>query len=179
MTVAIIASGQSLNKSDIDLIKNAREDGKLKAVIAVSNVGLDLTPWADALVSHDAKWWSKNPKAAKFRGRKFCRNRWSKVEVYIPSPTGGCNSGYMAMQVARDMYKANRIILLGFDMHGTHYFGPHVNGLKNTTADRFKEHIRQFEFWNGCPVVNCTPKSALKKFPFMSVRNAIEWANEV
>lgn len=173
MTVAILASGQSLKGNSVDFVKKARYEGRLKAVIAVSNVGLDLAPWADALVSHDTKWWASNLHSNNFLGRKFCRNRWPKCEVFIPSPSNGCNSGYMAMQVARDIFKAQRIILLGFDMHGTHYFGPHPKGLRNTTEDRFKVHISQFDGWYGPQVINCTPDSSLRKFPFIDLEKVL------
>lgn len=173
MTIAILASGQSLNADDVSYIKDAKDSGKLNGVLAVSNVGLDLAPWADALVSHDSSWWFHNPRTYEFKGRKFCRNHWARCEVYIPDPKNGCNSGYMAMQIARDIYKADRIILLGFDMHGTHYFGPHPTGLKNTTPERFQKHLNQFNGWVGPAVINCTPNSALTKFPYQPLRDVI------
>lgn len=179
MPVAILASGQSLTPEQVSVIKNAKDSGLIRHVIAVSNVGIDLAPWADALVSHDRKWWSNNLSALEFKGLKFCRNAFRGVKVFIPNPSNGCNSGYMSMQVAKDIYKANKIILLGFDMHGTHYFGPHpelkINGkilpnsLTNTAPHRFEFHIKQFEGWNGCEVINCTPNSSLKVFPLKTL----------
>lgn len=173
MTYAVLASGQSLTNEDVDYIKQARADGRLKGVIAVSNVGLDLAPWADALVSHDSGWWAHNLHSNMFEGRKFCRNHWARCETYIPDPKNGCNSGYMAMQVARDIFKADLLILLGFDMHGTHYFGPHPKGLKNTTPERFSAHLKQFNGWSGPEVINCTPNSALTKFPYQPLQDVI------
>lgn len=173
MTIAILASGQSLNADDVSYVKQARDDGRLKGVIAVSNVGLDLAPWADALVSHDTRWWAHNLHSNMFEGRKFCRNHWARCETYIPDPKNGCNSGYMAMQVARDIFAAERIVLLGFDMHGTHYFGPHGKGLRNTTDERFLVHIKQFNGWTGPEVINCTPSSALTLFPSANLRDII------
>lgn len=185
---AILASGQSLKPEHVEQVRQARSDGRIKGVIAVSNVGIDLAPWADAMVSHDSKWWAHHTNANNFKGEKFCRNHWPRCKVFIPKPEQGCNSGYMAMQIARDIYKAKRIMLLGFDMHGTHYFGRYPDkihpvskknvGLINTTEDRFKIHIDQFNSWKGCPVVNCNPDSALKKFPFMTVEDAVRWGNE-
>lgn len=173
MIAVIIASGQSLNKHDVDMVKAARDSGFIDTVIAVSNVGIDLAPWADALVSHDSIWWAHNLCAREFSGRKFCRTHWRGTEQFIPKPKTGCNSGYMAMQVAKNVFKANRLILLGFDMHGTHYFGKHKEGLRNTSPDRFIEHIGQFDLWDGGEVINCTPSSALKKFPFEPLENVL------
>lgn len=183
MICFVLASGQSLTAEQVDLVRSARDSGLIDSVIAVSNVGIDLAPWADALVSHDRKWWMNNLSALDFAGQKFCRNTFRNVKVFVPNPSNGCNSGYMAMQVARDAYKANKIFLLGFDMHGTHYFGPHPelkinnkvlsHSLTNTQPHRFEFHIKQFEGWNGCDVVNCTHNSALKQFPLKTLGEAL------
>lgn len=174
MTWAIIASGQSLTLCQVVKCLKARDVGILKGIIAVSNVGIDLCPQADALVSHDGKWWGCNPKALKFKGRKFCRNSRAGVEVFIPQSDKGCNSGLMAMEVACGIFKAEKLILLGFDMHGTHYFGAHPEGLKNTGEAGFNRHIGQFKSWRGCPVINCTPGSALKQFPFQQLEDVLQ-----
>lgn len=179
MICFVLASGQSLTAEQVDLVRGARDRGLIDSVITVSNVGLDLAPWADALVSHDEKWWAHHTHSNMFEGRKFCRTHWPNVEVFIPNPSNGCNSGYMAMQVARDIYKAEKIVLLGFDMHGTHYFGEHKTGLTNTGEAGFNRHIKQFEGWHGCEVVNCTPNSALKKFPFMELEKVLHSLNEL
>lgn len=171
---AVIASGQSLTLCQVVKCLKARDAGILKGIIAVSNVGIDLCPNADALVSHDGNWWARNPQASKFRGRKFCRNKRAGVEVFIPSDSKGCNSGLMAMEVAHQIFKAESLLLLGFDMHGTHYFGPHPEGLKNTGEAGFNRHISQFKNWRGCPVINCTPNSALKQFPFQKLEDVIQ-----
>lgn len=170
---AIIASGQSLNKEQVDICRQARASGKIKGIIAVSNVALDFLPDADAIVSHDSNWWSKHPEALKLPPPKYCRMNRAGTINFVPTIKGGCSSGLMAMEVAHKIYGATKLIILGFDMQGTHYFGPHPDGLKNTTEKRFSEHIRQFEFWAGCLVINCTPGSALKKFPFMSLADAV------
>lgn len=166
----IIASGPSLTDKQICTVRKAKEEGRVKGVVAVSNVGLDKYPDADVLVAHDGKWWAKYKESEHFRGRKFCRNvRGQGIEQFVPSIPSGCNSGLMAMEVAVKIFKADFLILLGFDMHGTHYFGKHVEGLKNTSDIRFRDFIRQFGRWRGPTVINCTPGSALKKFPFVPI----------
>lgn len=173
-TFAILASGQSLTDEDVATVRAAG----LSGVIAVSNVGLDKAPWADALCSHDSGWWNAHPEALTFKGRKFSKNGFKRTERYDTKPLSGINSGLFAMLIARDIFEADLLILLGFDMHGTHYFGPHraMNGdkpLKNTNPSRFSTHIKQFNRFQGCEVINCTPDSALKIFPFMELRDAI------
>jgi len=163
----IFGSGQSLEVEDVQYV---RESGA--NVIAVSN-SYQLAPWAHALVSHDRKWWESYPEALHFRGRKFCRQAVRGTEQFTPSVPNGCNSGLMAMEIARDLFQAKRVILLGFDMHGTHFFGPHGDGLVNTTPVRFNHHIRQFNSWHGPEVINCTLNSALKKFDFVDLRGIL------
>ncbi len=172
-TWIVIASGESLTSEDLELVKKAGQENKIAGVVAVSNVGIDKAPWADFLVSHDFKWWDAYPQALDFKGRKFCRQRVPGTEQFVTSITNGCNSGLMAMEVALKIGMAKKIILLGFDMHGSHYFGPHIKPLRNTTPNRFKAHIKQFNGWKGCPVVNCNLNSSLKKFPFAKLIDTI------
>lgn len=166
---AIIATGPSLNDNEISEIKRFREDGLITGVIAVNNAGLDKAPWADALVAHDSLWWAAYPEAINFRGRKFSKHRVVGVER-APCFLATCNSGLLAMFVARDIFLSNKIILFGFDFKGSHYFGPHTakvgnQHLRNTTEERFRIHIRQFDVFKGCDVLNFNPDSALERFP--------------
>lgn len=171
---AVVASGASLTKEQVELVRQAKADGKLKGVIAVSNVGLDMMPDADALVSHDSKWWYNNKNALKFAGRKFCRFTLGGTEQFEPRLTNACNSGLMAMEVAWKVFGAEKIILLGVDMKGSHYFGNHPLPLKNSGVFDFKRHLNQFNYWNGCEVINCTPDSALTKFPFQELKDVLK-----
>lgn len=176
---AVMASGQSLTDDDVDYVRLAREDGKLEGVVAISNVGIDKAPWADYLVSSDSAWWTAYPQAFFFKGRKFSkRGICNKVESFDLQTSGGLNSGLMGMMVARDIGKATKIIILGIDMHGTHYFGPHTAksnniALKNTDKDRLQIHIKQFERFRGAEVINCSMDSALNFFPKANLRDIL------
>jgi hypothetical protein len=164
----ILASGQSLTKEQVEFVRKAKQEGRVNGFIAVSNVGLDLAPDADALVSHDSSWWVVYPQSLEFKGWKFSARGYRGTEKYTHAEAGhkdGMNSGLMAMCVARDRFKAKKLILLGFDMHGTHYFGKHPSNLTTTNHLKFKWHIKQFEKFKGCEVINCTPNSELKIFP--------------
>lgn len=165
----IIASGQSVTQEQVDYVRSKRVSGELDLVIAVSNVGIDLLPDADILVSHDSRWWQAHPEALKFKGEKYSRMGYRRTKPFSLTPTQEMNSGLMAMYIARNKYKVTDIILLGFDMHGTHYFGPHTREaygrvLDNTQPDRFAKHIKQFDKFSGCAVYNATPNSALYQF---------------
>lgn len=147
--------------------------GKCSAVAV--NDAFRLAPWAEALVGNDRAWWSLYPEALKFAGRKFAGTQVQHVERLPPTMEfpAGTNSGLQGMRVAR-MLGAKRILLLGFDMRGTHYFGKHPPQLKNTTPDRFAKFLEQFALWHGgCEVINCTAGSALKRFPFMDLCEAL------
>lgn len=166
-TWAILGTGQSLKVEDIEYLR-----GKC-SVIAVSD-SYKLAPWADVLVSHDSKWWRHHPQAFEFAGQKYCRHAGVRAaaQFKVKDMGNGCNSGFMAMCVAKHL-GATRILLLGIDMYGTHFFGPHPEGLNNTNASRFKIHIEQFSRFSGAEVVNCNPNSALKRFPFANLREVI------
>lgn len=172
---AVLASGPSIKQADVDRVQRAREDKLIAGVAAVSNVGIDLAPWADCLISHDSCWWRAHPKSHKFAGEMVCSNWQPPGGIqYRGHDINGCNSGRMAMQYVWKKKEADKIILLGFDMHGTHYFGKHTDSrLRNTSPQRFSIHIMQFNDWRGPPVINCTPGSALKKFPFKPLEECL------
>jgi hypothetical protein len=108
-----------------------------------------------------------HPQAMEFAGRKFSANRIPGVEQ-APKSSASWNSGVLALQVAARL-GATVIRLHGFDMHGTHYFGPYTNGLANTRPIRREVHKKQYKVWGllnkGVRVINCTAGSALTCFP--------------
>ena len=127
-----------------------------------------LAPWADFIASTDAAWWRKYPEAKNLPGLKFSMHHVAGVtKVAIPG-LGVCNSGVLALECAKRQ-GAERILLFGFDMHGTHFFGPYTNGLSNTTEAKRRMHLAQYARWakwnQGIQVINCTEGSALMCFP--------------
>lgn len=142
-------------------------------VIAVSDA-YQLAPWADAMASQDVAWWKAHPEAHKFKGRKFSTHHIDGVERILPGLIStGTNSAILAMEAAK-LSGATRILLLGVDMAGTHYFGPHLHGLKNTTERRFEAMKLQFGRWDaqGVEVSNGNPDSGLKCYPMARLE---EW----
>lgn len=163
-TFAVLATGPSMSQEVADYVR-----GKCK-VVAVSDA-FKLAPWADALVSNDRNWWDNHKDARQFAGKKFASVDLPGGVAALPRVGlfgGGTNSGLQGMRAAK-LLGASKIILLGFDMQGTHYFGAHPAPLRNTTAKRFKAHIAQFDKWTGCEVVNCTPRSQLKRFRMSTI----------
>lgn len=164
MRFAILASGPSMSRALADSLRDEN-------CIAVNNV-YELAPWAMALCAQDHEWWRKHPEAKQFAGRKFTTNRIDGVEtVKSDYVTRQSSSGVLSLEVAR-ILGATEIHLHGFDNKGTHYFGAYKNGLNNTTRERFEVFQKQFAQIGaylkklGIKVVNKTPGSALRAFPF-------------
>lgn len=165
-TFAVLATGPSLNQAVVDSVR-----GRC-GVIAVSDA-YRLAPWADALVSQDRAWWKHHPEASEFSGRRFIGVPPDQIKgVEQADKTGiitsGTNSGLLACHVAVTVFGATRLLLLGLDLQGSHFFGLHPAPLKNTKPERFAVMRKQFEQWphKGVDVWNCTPNSSLTCFPF-------------
>lgn len=165
-TFAILATGTSMSQKVADSVR-----GRC-GVIAVSDAYI-LAPWADALVSQDKAWWRYHTDALEFQGRKFIGVPPDNVHgVEQADCTGiissGTNSGLLGCHVAVSAFKATRILLLGLDLQGSHFFGKHPEPLKNTKSARFEVMRKQFAEWPhaGVEVVNCTSGSSLTCFPF-------------
>lgn len=158
----VLAPGPSLS---LDLVDRVRGEN----VVAVGNA-YELAPWADALVANDKVWWSEHPAAMKFAGQKFCTKTLSGVTRHRgKGVSGDANSGMLGIDVAVEVFKASQVLLLGFDFHGTHFFGRYTNRCSNTTDASRERHKRQMRTWRmlhpKVDVVNCTAGSALKAFP--------------
>lgn len=154
MIVAVLCTGPSLTQADVDYCR-----GRCK-VVAVSDA-IYMAPWADALVSYDKKWW--NAHKPEFDGPKYhCHvEKVEGVEMFEPRPG---NSGTLGLAVAAK-WNPEKILLLGADLKGTHFFGPHTkSGLRNSSPIQFKMMKAQFAAMKHLPVVNCSPDSELTCF---------------
>ena len=119
MKFVVIATGPSLTDEQVNACRHM-------PCVAVSNA-YEKAPWAMALVSSDKRWWSHYK--PEFDGLKFSVSVVPGVEKV--DLVSGSNSGLLGMEVAVQL-GATSLVLLGFDMHGSHYFGPHPKPLKNT-----------------------------------------------
>lgn len=164
-TWAVLATGQSLTPAQV-------EKARAMPCVAVSDA-YKLASWAQAMVSQDKSWWRLNPEAKKFAGRKFSTRSIEGVErVTDLALRSSHNSGLLAVHVAR-MLGATRVLLLGVDLHGTHYFGPHPHPLRNTVPSRFDRFKKQFANYprGDLEIINCSPGSALACFPMASLES--------
>lgn len=144
-------------------------------VIAVSD-SYRLAPWADALVSSDRGWWRLHD--PEFAGRKFAGvpvNGIDRIERFEGNVSGS-NSGLIAIRVAVEVFKATKVLLLGYDMGGSHFFGDHPAPLRNTKPARFEVFKKQFAEYRpkGVRITNCTPGSALTCYPMARLEDVLD-----
>ncbi len=182
-TVAVLASGPSMSKDIADQVLAAAAPA-----IAINNTYL-LAPWADMLYAADASWWAAHPAAAGFEGLRVTvqdvpgtlKLRCSGPAGFDPHPgavRSGGHSGHQAVHIAMHA-GARRILLCGFDMHGTHWHGEHAAPLRNTAAGTYGRWVEQFAELGaaalelGIQILNCTPRSALTCFPAMNLADAL------
>ena len=184
-TVACLATGASLTAQDVEYVRD-----KVDGVIAI-NDAIDLAPWADILYACDGKWWGWRQGVPSYHGTKYAMKedarRWSTHGVQMirrgnhqgldTRPDGvahGYNSGYQAIGVAFHS-GAKRIILLGYDMKGVHFFGHHPDRTKAPYArciPIFKTLVKPLAE-RGVDVINCTRRTALTCFPQMPLDEAL------
>lgn len=191
--VCILASGPSLTTGQCQIVQAWREAESTARVIVINNT-FELAPWADLLYACDATWWRMHIAQVRLR---FHGELWTQDEAarlafgvrHVPSVRApglgvngaihqGGNGGYQAINLAF-LAGASRIVLLGFDMHGTHWHGSHPPGLSNPPPWLFAQWIKHFEALStdlrsrGVPVVNCSPGSALRAFDTSTLEAAL------
>jgi hypothetical protein len=181
-TIVCLASGPSLTKSDVQSVQ-----GRVP-VVAVSNT-YTLAPWADVLFSCDAKWWRwHEAQTTTFPGLKYTLDarlnrpdvQWLRTtghEGLELDPTGvrtGRSSGYQAINIAVHL-GASRIVLLGYDMHGDHFFGSHPDRSRPpfSLCMRLWPSIVEPLKAAGVEVINATPGTALTVFPQVPIAQAL------
>jgi hypothetical protein len=164
MIWAILATGPSMSQAVADSVR-----GRC-SVVAVSDA-YKLAPWADALVSSDLKWWRHHQ--PDFPGAKYAAVEVAGVKRFDWTSTD-TNSGLLGIKVAVNL-GATRVLLLGFDMGGTHFFGKHPSPLRNTSDERFEVFKKQFADYRprGVEIINCTPGSALKCYPMARLEDVL------
>src|SRR5690606_23202615 len=128
-TWALLAPGPSASAEDAERVRAAG------IPLGVIGNAFQLAPWADFLAATDSAWWRTYTMRAVRGARRV------KVAGYVAVNSGGLGLG------GAKRNGATRILLLGFDMHGTHFFGPYRNGLSNTTETKRRMHFAQYARW--------------------------------
>lgn len=186
-TCAVLASGPSMNGDVADTVRAAG----IRAIAVCRTV--ELAPWADMVYAADMMWWNEyHSRVKKLRALKVTceqnafadtmRLTVGKESGFSEDPavinTGG-NSGYQAICIAVHA-GAKKILLCGFDMHGKHWHPEYRSPLKTHDNDSFLKWLGRFPSLKeplekrGVEVINCTPGSALKVWPLVELRDALE-----
>ena len=179
-TVVCLGTGPSLTYADLTACRG-------QARIIAINDAYKVAPWADVLYAADQKWWGWHQGCPGFAGRKYSlaptrvagvvslRNTGRQGLEADPGAlkTGHC-SGYQAINLAVHLGAA-RIVLLGYDLQGDHYFGSHPD----KTAPPFALCLGSFPALveplaaAGISVVNCSRATALRCFPLGTLATAL------
>lgn len=170
---AVICPGPSLTKEQCNLVQSVLPDDQILAV----NNAIELIPQAGHLVANDAEWYHEY-NGWQYGAKKYSNQAWANrddrvigLERLRANKTRYAgNSGVFAMEVAR-LLGARQIVLVGADMHGTHFFGAHKN-LRNTDAKRRSVHLQQYVLFylihsQKIRIVNATKGSAIRHIPYM------------
>lgn len=159
--VAVVATGPSLTPSVRSVLQRARSSGRC-LLLAANNAALDL-PGVDWLHTNDTAWASHHADRVRaFGGYKTSLfpvaglsfdslYESSGAQGYDPTPgrlRHGGNSGLSACHIAAQE-GARRLVLFGFDLRGSHYFGFHPKPLRNTTEATFASFLRRFRVFAG------------------------------
>lgn len=190
-TVVVAGSGPGLTE---DVAARCQHH----STIAVNDAYL-LMQHAQVLYAADSDWWDHHAGVRAFKGE-----RWSVLETYDPmlyrrklfisnkyhvklvggsggtafSPdpqyvTYGSNSGFQAINLAMH-FGAVRIVLVGFNMNGDHFFGKHPPPLRNSDPGAFIKYFAEAAALGGhTEIINATPNTELKCFPMMSLDEAL------
>jgi hypothetical protein len=202
---AIVAPGPSVKGLKLDRLR-----GKVRC-IAIKECAVDLCPWADVAYGCDAAWWMHRRGLPEFKGLKVAwessvftsfpdvhlisiqetarsrpgdRQYIDQILVDVPGVVGsGRNSGFQALNLAVQ-FGVTQIILIGFDLHGSHYYGRN-NWFKAGNPDEYQfDRCRRAFSANapilkslGVDVVNASPTSTITCFRQISIERAtMEWA---
>ncbi len=207
-TCAVLASGPSMTREVAQTVRDSgcrviavNDQGIPK------NGKPAMAPWADILYASDSTWWHNSRQAAiAFAGRKVTIARQGNSvrlntisdDVHVMGHGGnagfderlthlrtGSNSGYAATHLAIHLGAA-RVVLCGFDMRAVndraHWFGDHAwRGPHRQDYSLFLYHFRNAakEFSSRAQVLNATPGSALKCFPFVDLKEALRGVQAV
>lgn len=189
-TVVCLATGPSLTADDVNYVRG-------KATVIAVNNAWKLAPWADCLYSSDQAWFPFHKWVPEFTGLKITMNvvsdpqgaeangvlmlRYSGDHGVEWNPTAlksAKNSGGAAINLAVHL-GATRVLLLGYDMKGSHFFGRHPHGLRNNEDKQFRLFQRHIDTMveplkaHGIEVVNCSRDTALTSFPRHALRDVL------
>ncbi len=143
-------------------------------------------------------WWNQYGGVPSFEGLKYSQDDSALVYPTVRHIASvdkpglsfnralihqGANGGYQAINLAVH-FGVTRIILLGYDMKNgpdgqIHHHPDHPGNMNNPSPSNYERWMVMFETLGpdlsraGVEVINSTPGSALKCFPFMPLEKAL------
>lgn len=177
----IIASGPSLGFENYADLHTAKLSG-FKS-IAVNN-SWEKAKFADVIYAGDGVWWKYNHSKIDIKAERWTCARSSthlygcKYRARFVKP--GYNSGANAAELAANVFKANPVLLLGFDCsvrYGIHHHGKHKHS-SNPSKDRTARWKAQFkslrERAKDTRIINCSRYTEITQFERMPLQQAID-----
>lgn len=181
-TLTIMATGHSLTKDQVKYVHRSVTD------VMVLNESFLICPWADYLFAGDTNWWSHYKELVKKRFLGECYTISLPASKEYPYPTyleginrensagglckesgkvfNGGNSGHMALNLSYHL-GYERVVLLGFDLYGGHWFKPSFRPdilRKASPYEHFKTTLKDIVDdleKENLLIYNCTPDSKL------------------
>jgi hypothetical protein len=190
-TIAILASGPSLTREDVEFCR-----GRARTIVIKETV--QLAPWADVFYAPDKKFFEYNGHEGTkmldgFAGLRFTLDHFVNADVatYLQigdrrglslNPTTlntGYDSGFACINLAV-LLGASRVVLLGYDMKPgpngeSHAWGEHSWRTRPPFALMLPEYPSLVEPLRaaGVTVINATKDSALACFPYQPLAEAL------
>lgn len=178
MNAIVIAPGESLTLEQCEAVRGCG------TVIAVGDA-YRLAPWCDAIAANDRAWWRERPEAWELPCKKYSAMKLEGIEQIERNDfvSSGSSSGVLGLWLAK-LLGATRILMIGFDNKGTHFFGPHTGKLKNTVPGRFKVfehqfvHLRNHFKIEKVQAKNATPGTALEAIEKTTLEEGLQWLKQ-
>lgn len=177
---AVVASGPSLGWDDYADLKLLKQSG-IKTV-AVNTTWQHMS-WCNVLYAGDGIWWRYNHKHITIKAEFWACSKQPAmlygVKYRHRRIKPGYNSGANAVELAANVYRANPVLMLGFDCsvkHGVHHHENHKH-TRNPDADRCNRWKAQFkslaEKTNKTDVINCSRYTEIHNFPRKSLAETL------
>lgn len=182
----IVASGQSAGDAHIGLAKG-------KAHVLTINESWRLAPWADALYACDGSFWRRRRQALDFCGLRITQDagvaarfglhrvELARKQDRILTETKGLlgwggHGGFHALNLAVQA-GSKQIVLVGYDLTGSHWHGRHEFGLQNPREAMLRAWAKTLDEQAGdlvslgVEVLNASPISALEAYRNVSLED--------
>lgn len=190
-TSVCIATGPSLTEAQVERVRTSSVRS-----IGINDVGLKHR-WLDIWYAADFQFWKfYEPSAASSDALKVCADAdmltggiadlylsvsekdRDRAKRYEPGyALHGEHSGFQSLQLAISL-GASRVILLGYDCkpngQKTNYFGSKCQALyRHSHYETWPLHYEKLAIPDGVEVLNATPDSAIKAFPFVDIADVL------